>query len=97
MSKEAPVSIARVLAAKEDLLLVEKTNSERVRRHTQSSVNKIVIGKVWRRIILVDNIIVENNYNSYVISLELLNRSTFLIKTHKCNNYYDLFILFKNV
>ena len=46
MSKEAPVSIARVLAAKEDLLLVEKTNSERVRRHTQSSVNKVVIGKV---------------------------------------------------
>lgn len=43
---EAPVSIARVLAAKDDLLLVEKTNSESVRLHTQSSVNKVLIGKV---------------------------------------------------
>ena len=46
MSKEAPISIARVLAAKDDLLVVEKTNSERVRKQTQSSVNTVLIGKV---------------------------------------------------
>lgn len=46
LSREAPVSIARVLAAKDDLLLVEKTNSESVRLHTQSSINKVLIGKV---------------------------------------------------
>ena len=46
LSKEAPVSIARVLAAKDDLLLVEKTNSESVRQHTQSSINRVLIGKV---------------------------------------------------
>ena len=46
MSKEAPVSIARVLAAKDDLLLVEKTSGESVRKQTQSSLNKVLIGKV---------------------------------------------------
>ena len=46
MSKEAPINIARVLAAKDDLLLVEKTSSESVRKHTRSSINQVLIGKV---------------------------------------------------
>lgn len=46
MSKEAPVNMARVLAAKDDLLVVEKTNSDSVRRQTQSVVNKVLVGKV---------------------------------------------------
>lgn len=53
------MSIARVLAAKDDLLLVEKTNSESVRLHTQSSINKVLIGKVCLIIIIIGrNIII---------------------------------------
>ena len=52
LSKEAPVSIARVLATKNDLLVVEKTSSESVRKQTQSSVNKVIIGKVPMYIML---------------------------------------------
>ena len=48
MSVEAPVSMARVLAAKGNLLVVEKTSGENVRKQTQSGVNKVVIGKVSR-------------------------------------------------
>ena len=55
MSKEAPVSIARVLTAKDDLLVVEKTSSENVRQQTQSSVNKVVIGKVGTYVIFKAN------------------------------------------
>ena len=40
------VSIARVLAAKGDLLNVEKTSSARERVSTQCDINKVLIGKV---------------------------------------------------
>ncbi|XP_064387131.1 protein FAM98A-like [Halichondria panicea] len=46
LSGSAPVSLSRVLAAKPDLLTVEKTNSAAVRENTQCSVNKVLIGKV---------------------------------------------------
>ncbi len=46
LNGSAPVAISRVLAAKPDLLTVEKTNSAAVRENTQCSVNKILIGKV---------------------------------------------------
>lgn len=43
----APVSMARVLAAKDDLLRIRKTNDPSLRSHTQCSINKILIhGKV---------------------------------------------------
>ena len=45
MSVEAPVGVARVLAAKEDQLVVEKTSGEKVRKQTQSDLNKVIIGK----------------------------------------------------
>ena len=46
LSGSAPVALSRVLAAKPDLLTVEKTNSAAVRENTQCSVNKVLIGKV---------------------------------------------------
>lgn len=46
LSVTAPVSIARVLAAKGDLLTIRKTNDPSVRGHTQCSINKLLIGKV---------------------------------------------------
>lgn len=42
----APISIARVLAAKEELLSIKKTNDQSVRGHTQCSINKVLIGRV---------------------------------------------------
>ena len=39
----APVSMARVLAAKDDLLSIRKTNDPSVRSHTQCSINKVLI------------------------------------------------------
>ena len=46
LSNVAPVSIARVLAAKEELLSIKKTNDQSVRGHTQCSINKVLIGRV---------------------------------------------------
>ena len=46
LSASSPVSLARVLAAKGDLLSITKTNDPSVRSHTQCSINKILIGKV---------------------------------------------------
>lgn len=46
LTSSAPVSIARVLAARQDLLSIDKTNSAAVRKGTQCAVNKVVIGKV---------------------------------------------------
>ena len=58
------MSIARVLAAKDDLLLVEKTNSESIRQHTQSSINKVLIGKVFLAKLTCFSCIVFNAYFS---------------------------------
>ena len=46
LSPSAHVSIARVLAAKSDLLSVHKTSSGRERAAAQCQINKILIGKV---------------------------------------------------
>ena len=46
LTPSAHVSIARVLAAKSDLLTVQKTSSGRDRASTQCDVNKVLIGKV---------------------------------------------------
>lgn len=42
----ALVSMARVLAAREDILSIRKTNDQSVRGHTQCSINKVLIGRV---------------------------------------------------
>lgn len=42
----ATVSVARVLAAKKDLLTVHRTSSGEAREATQCAINKVMIGKV---------------------------------------------------
>ena len=42
----APIGMASVLAAREDLLTIRKTNDPSVRSHTQCFVNKVLIGRV---------------------------------------------------
>ncbi len=46
LQSSVPVGMARVLAAKTDLLTVERTNNDSVRANTQCSVNKVLIGMV---------------------------------------------------
>ena len=42
----SPVSLARLLAAKDNLLSVTKTNDISVRGGTQCAINRVLIGKV---------------------------------------------------
>ena len=46
LSPTAHVSIASVLAAKSDLLSIQRTNTGRERAATKCDVNKVLIGKV---------------------------------------------------
>lgn len=46
MTVESTVSVADILAAREDLLFVEKTSSHSVRKFTQCAVNKVMMGIV---------------------------------------------------
>jgi hypothetical protein len=46
MPKEPSVEISDLLAARADLLVIEKTSNASVRKNTQSDVNKVLIGKV---------------------------------------------------
>lgn len=43
---EPDVDIADLLAAREDLAIIEKTSSVSVRRNTRSQLNKVIIGTV---------------------------------------------------
>ncbi|XP_046399941.1 uncharacterized protein LOC124166455 [Ischnura elegans] len=43
---EPTVQLSHVLAAREDLAVLEKTSCASVRKHTQSQINKVIIGKV---------------------------------------------------
>ena len=52
LSPLAHVSVARVLAAKSDLLSVQRTSSGRERAAAQCQINKVLIGKVYYRRIL---------------------------------------------
>lgn len=45
MKTEPNVDIADLIASREDLAILEKTSSASVRKNTQSSVNKVMIGK----------------------------------------------------
>lgn len=40
------VTLADLLAARDDLAIIEKTSNASVRKNTQSSVNKVLIGRV---------------------------------------------------
>nr|CAD7573979.1 unnamed protein product [Timema californicum] len=46
---EPDVDLSDLLAAREDLAIIEKTSNASVRRNTQSSVNKVIIGRVLMR------------------------------------------------
>uniref|UniRef100_A0A1X7UK10 RING-type domain-containing protein n=1 Tax=Amphimedon queenslandica TaxID=400682 RepID=A0A1X7UK10_AMPQE len=46
LKEKAPIIIARVLAAKNELLSIEKTSSGSVRQNTASDINKVLIGSV---------------------------------------------------
>ncbi|OWA51546.1 Protein FAM98A [Hypsibius exemplaris] len=46
MSVESRVTAADILAARDDLLRVEKTSSHSVRKYTQCSINRLVMGEV---------------------------------------------------
>lgn len=46
MTSEPDVSIAQLLAAREDLAILEKTSSATVRKNTRSKVNTVIIGAV---------------------------------------------------
>lgn len=43
------VDIADLLAAREDLAIIEKTSSVSVRKNTRSQLNKVIIGSVSSR------------------------------------------------
>ncbi|XP_043281580.1 protein FAM98A [Venturia canescens] len=46
MSNEPNVTIAHLLAAREDLAVIEKTSNASVRRNTRSGINNVIIGVV---------------------------------------------------
>lgn len=46
MSASPDVHLSDLLAAREDLAIIEKTSSASVRRNTQSAINKVIIGRV---------------------------------------------------
>ncbi|KAK6636213.1 hypothetical protein RUM43_009871 [Polyplax serrata] len=46
MTVEPEVTLADLLAARDDLAIVEKTSNASVRKNTQSSLNKVIIGRV---------------------------------------------------
>ena len=46
MSALPDVHLSDLLAAREDLAIIEKMSSASVRRNTQSAINKVIIGRV---------------------------------------------------
>lgn len=43
---EPDISLADLLAARDDLAIIEKTSNSNVRKFTKSAVNKVIIGQV---------------------------------------------------
>lgn len=52
---EPDVDIADLLAAREDLAIIEKTSSVSVRRNTKSQLNKVIIGMVSLDLTILQN------------------------------------------
>jgi hypothetical protein len=46
MSAMPDVHLSDLLAAREDLAIIEKTSGASVRKNTQSAINKVIIGQV---------------------------------------------------
>jgi hypothetical protein len=46
MSAQPDVHLSDLLAAREDLAIIEKTSSASVRKNTQTAINKVIIGRV---------------------------------------------------
>jgi len=46
MSALPDVHLSDLLAAREDLAIIEKMSSASVRKNTQSAINKVIIGRV---------------------------------------------------
>ncbi|XP_063229367.1 protein FAM98A [Bacillus rossius redtenbacheri] len=46
LTVEPDVDLSDLLAARDDLAIIEKTSSASVRKNTQSSINKVIIGRV---------------------------------------------------
>lgn len=46
LSKKPDVDLSNLLAARDDITIIEKTSSASVRKNTQSSINKVMIGQV---------------------------------------------------
>jgi hypothetical protein len=46
MSPTPDVHLSDLLAAREDLAIIEKTSSASVRKNTQSDINRVIIGRV---------------------------------------------------
>lgn len=46
MNKEPKVTMADLLAARDDLAVIEKTSSVNVRKNTRSKINSVIIGAV---------------------------------------------------
>lgn len=46
MSREPDVMLAHLLAARDDLAIIEKTSNASVRKNTKSAINSVIIGAV---------------------------------------------------
>lgn len=40
------IDLSDLLSARDDIAIIEKTSNANVRKHTQSSINKVIIGQV---------------------------------------------------
>lgn len=46
MEAEPGITLADLVAAREDVAIIEKTSSSNVRKHTRSAINNVIIGQV---------------------------------------------------
>lgn len=75
MSVTPNIHLSDLLAAREDIAIIEKTSSASVRKNTQSSINKIIIGRVID-LIIIQYIFNNNNNNIYSRTFTEVNVTT---------------------
>lgn len=49
---EPEIDLSDLLSARDDIAIIEKTSNSNVRKHTQSSINKVIIGQVKKMLYL---------------------------------------------
>lgn len=49
---EPEIDLSDLLSARDDIAIIEKTSNANVRKHTQSSINKVIIGQVNKILVL---------------------------------------------